>query len=337
MPDPLPLSTRPRRGPTHGRGIAENDAVEDMLLPQVRSLGLVDDARFNKLATNAARLGPSAIPDLMLIARDGPDPYAQLCAIKALGLMRHPAAVEARRRISLLKLDGDRGRMVRGAFPNPPVPFDEPWNVLDVTNTLYHDRWEQVAEAKRLGKRPTVSPAPAAMTRAGMGRRHAATGMCNLSLCLKCRGFWDNEAWSATLRAHLAASAADERARREAWEREHPVEAAQAKARRSAWEKAHPQPVIVGGTALMLLAFVPALLFLPVYENLERLDPVHTVIAGLVGASVFILMGSGFSAYAGGRGSTTQFRAPSKRVWRIVALLCLPQLVVDILAIASPR
>ncbi len=96
-------------------------------------------ADFNRLASAAARLGRVAIPVLMLAARDGRTLRAQLCAIKALGMMPHPTAVEARRRISSLQLDGDRGKIVRSAFSHG-MPFDEPWDVDNVIATLLRNR-----------------------------------------------------------------------------------------------------------------------------------------------------------------------------------------------------
>lgn len=106
--------------------ITYDEAVTTVRLP----LGFTDPkpSNFNRLASAAGRLGRAAIPALMLAARDGRTLRAQLCAIKALGMMYHPTAVEARRRISLLELDGDRGRIVRSAFPDG-MPFGEAWDV----------------------------------------------------------------------------------------------------------------------------------------------------------------------------------------------------------------
>jgi hypothetical protein len=113
------------------------DAATPGSLPQGFSDPLRSD--FNRLADAAARLGRGAIPGLMLAARDGRTLQVQLCAIKALGMIPHPVALEARRRISLLPLDGERGRIVRGAFPDR-IRFDQPWD-LDavIASFIHHD------------------------------------------------------------------------------------------------------------------------------------------------------------------------------------------------------
>ena len=103
-------------------------------------------SHFNRLASAAARLGRAAIPALMLAARDGRTLRAQLCAINALGMMSHPTAVEARRRISLLEVDGDRGRIVRSAFPDS-MPFGEPWDVDKVIAALLRHGYSSAQRA----------------------------------------------------------------------------------------------------------------------------------------------------------------------------------------------
>ena len=121
-------------GPT---GVHSSDAVQgkwkcyrDPVTPFVLPKGFDDPgpSDFNWLAAQAASFGPAAVPALMLVARDGRTFRAQLCAIKALGMVHHPMAVEARRRVSLLELDGDRGRVVRGACTNLDESFDDLWD-----------------------------------------------------------------------------------------------------------------------------------------------------------------------------------------------------------------
>jgi hypothetical protein len=87
-----------------------------------------DPTAFNALALAAASLGPAAIPALMLVARDSPAIRGQLCAIKALGMIPGAKAIEARRRVSSLDLVGDRGLVVKCAYPGS-LPFDQPWDV----------------------------------------------------------------------------------------------------------------------------------------------------------------------------------------------------------------
>lgn len=286
----------------------------DGVLERVRRLGLVDDDSFNKLASAAARRGSKAIPDLMVAARDG-SMEAQLCAIKALGMMRHPTAAEALRRISLLELDLRRGRILRAAHPRPPTPFHEPWNVLDVANTLLQADWETVAQEKELGKRARVLLSPTGrMTRPGMRPQHLFPTFCTLPLCVRCRPR-DREAVQELYRA------------------EHKEELAEAAEREKVRRREHPERITVGQLAKMILACCPAVVLLPVVETFQSLDMIGTWIAGLVVVAMAILFISG--GYAGGRGSTAQYYPPSKRAWLLAGVLCLPQLGVDVLSIAA--
>jgi len=69
------------------------------ILARVRQ-PLPDD--FEATAADAPCHGRGILGPLMLIARDSPDPLAQLCAVKALALSREPRADEALRRVCSL-------------------------------------------------------------------------------------------------------------------------------------------------------------------------------------------------------------------------------------------
>jgi hypothetical protein len=101
---------------------------------------------FHLLASRAAALGRSAIPDLMLLARDGRQPLARLCAICALGRMTPDVTIarEALRRIALLPEIGPHGYVVLGAVPDAEWPFDATWEPLDRLQSLeIRDPWER--------------------------------------------------------------------------------------------------------------------------------------------------------------------------------------------------
>lgn len=122
-------------------------------------LGTSTPKNFNTLAAEAATLGRSAIPALMLTARDATTSRAQLCAIKALGMMSDPVAKEARRRIARLSLGGGRGFVVRAAAGNSKWPFDINWDAEARLDELR-------AVVKPAQRRPRAKPKPPLSERA---------------------------------------------------------------------------------------------------------------------------------------------------------------------------
>lgn len=65
-------------------------------------------ADFELTARDAASHGDEILAQLMLIARDSPDPLAQLCAVKALALSTAPRSGEALRRVCALPREARR-------------------------------------------------------------------------------------------------------------------------------------------------------------------------------------------------------------------------------------
>jgi hypothetical protein len=122
---------------------------------------------FHLLASRAAALGRSAIPELMLLARDGRQPLARLCAICALGRMTRGITVarEALRRIALLPETGPHGYVVRGAVPDPRWPFEEAWDPLERLQSLENvDPWDREEPRPVSGRRrppPVADPSKA--------------------------------------------------------------------------------------------------------------------------------------------------------------------------------
>jgi hypothetical protein len=122
---------------------------------------------FHLLASRAAALGRPAIPDLMLLARDGRQPLARLCAICALGRMTRDitTAREALRRIALLPEIGPHGYVVLGAIPDAEWPFGGAWDPLDRLQSLeIRDPWEreQTPPVRHAGAaRPVADPSKA--------------------------------------------------------------------------------------------------------------------------------------------------------------------------------
>ena len=99
---------------------------------------------FHVLAAQASRLGRPAIPSLMLLARDGRQPLARLCAICALGRMSSvvPSANEALRRIARLPMVGPHGYVVRAAIADYRWPFKGLWDPLRRIESLDVEWWD---------------------------------------------------------------------------------------------------------------------------------------------------------------------------------------------------
>jgi hypothetical protein len=85
----------------------------------------------------------------------------------------------------------------------------------------------------------------------------------------------------------------------------------------------------------MLIACLPFVLAIPVQTDLSHFVLARDWATALLGVASLLIL-SGFGRYAGGRGSMAQFYAPSRRVWAVIGLLCLPQLAADIV-ITLPR
>jgi hypothetical protein len=122
-----------------------------------------------------------------------------------------------------------------------------------------------------------------------------------------------------------------QRAEKKLWRTKNPELAAEEDAMLRARRK--NDPMTVGGMAILLAASLPSLLALPVVDELKHFVLPRDWPASLLGVAALLVLWSGLGRRAGGRGSTTQFYAPSRRVWEVVGLLCLPQLAVDIVAL----
>ena len=141
-------------------------------IPAALSATSTDD--FNQLAAEAAALGPPAITALTLVAREAHTPIAQLCAIKALGLIQDPRAAEARRWVSSLTLKGARGKVVRAAAGSSQWPFDLRWNA--------DARLQELGASPASGNRPRVASNRTGATRPGGVCIHGMQRM-NCALC----------------------------------------------------------------------------------------------------------------------------------------------------------
>jgi hypothetical protein len=84
----------------------------NIILARVRD---IRPAEFDATALEAAGHGHEMLGRLMLIARDNPDPLAQLCATKAIALSADPRAEEALRRVCALPV-AHRHPAVRRVF-----------------------------------------------------------------------------------------------------------------------------------------------------------------------------------------------------------------------------
>ena len=93
---------------------------------------------FHTVAAAAACLGRPAIPELMLLARDGAHPLGRLCAICALGRMvpQVPLAREALRRIAGLPRTGFEAYVIQAAIPDRRWPYDGSWSAFDRLQAL---------------------------------------------------------------------------------------------------------------------------------------------------------------------------------------------------------
>lgn len=87
-------------------------------------------SEFHMLALRASALGRPAIPDLMLLARDGVQALGRLCAICALGRMAPlvPTAAVALDRVASLPRGGSRDDVLEAAVPDSLWPFEGTWD-----------------------------------------------------------------------------------------------------------------------------------------------------------------------------------------------------------------
>jgi hypothetical protein len=131
---------------------------------------------FHVLAAVASRAGRRAIPELMLLARDGSQPLGRLCAICALGRMMAtvPAARIALNRIARLPLIGAHGYVVRAAVPDYRWPYEGNWDPL-VRLEFLDDPWWDASAIREHGPtrpsrraKPQEAPRPVARDRFGI-------------------------------------------------------------------------------------------------------------------------------------------------------------------------